>query len=43
MYQVEPKPTWASQVIKRDEVTRYLQDGRDFIDDARRWRGSLPQ
>ncbi|HHX39243.1 MAG TPA: [FeFe] hydrogenase H-cluster radical SAM maturase HydG [Armatimonadetes bacterium] len=34
VHQVEPKPTWASQVIKRDEVTRYLQDGRDFIDDA---------
>ena len=26
---------WASNVIKQDEIDRYLMDGKDFVDDAR--------
>ena len=25
---------WASNVIKQDEIDRYLVDGKDFVDDA---------
>jgi 2-iminoacetate synthase len=29
---------WASQVIKQDEIDRYLDDGQCFIDEGRIWR-----
>lgn len=35
-YSVREKD-WASQVVKEDEITRYLIDGKDFIDDNEIW------